>query len=67
MEAYSTMSKSTLERAFEIAREGKCGSAVEIRKQLRHERYDDRQLEGPMLLKQLAEVARKARAVGEPS
>jgi hypothetical protein len=41
------------------------GTASEIRKQLEREGYDGRQVEGPALMKQLTEEAKKARGVAK--
>lgn len=53
---------STVERAFELAREGRCRSVAEIRRQLFSERYPavDSHLAGPTLRKQLAGLMRAA-------
>ncbi|TPM12634.1 hypothetical protein FJ958_31310 [Mesorhizobium sp. B2-3-5] len=45
--------KTTLERAFELARSGKCNDLTSLRQQLKSEGYDLRQLEGRALLRQL--------------
>ena len=55
--------KTTIERAFELARSGACGRVGEIIARLEREGYDRRQINGPVLKKQLArqiEEARKA-------
>jgi len=54
--------KSTLERAFEIAKAGKCQSVADVRECLRTEGYDQRQLEGRELAKQIQELIKRARA-----
>ncbi|TPK70285.1 hypothetical protein FJ930_18340 [Mesorhizobium sp. B2-4-15] len=45
--------KTTLERAFELARSGKCNNLPSLRQLLKSEGYDLRQLEGKALLNQL--------------
>lgn len=52
--------KSTIERAFELARSGRCNNTSDIRKTLREERFDLKQLEGPTLAKQLRAAIRAA-------
>ena len=56
--------KSTLERAFELARSGEFANVTEIKQRLKEEDHDWRQLEGsPGLarqLRKLCEVARRA-------
>ena len=52
--------KTSLQRAFEIARSGKCRDVTEIEKQLRAEKYDFK-LEGPMLRRQLLALIKEAR------
>ncbi|RUU93342.1 hypothetical protein EOB59_03295 [Mesorhizobium sp. M7A.F.Ca.MR.176.00.0.0] len=54
--------KTTLERAFELARSGDCADFAQIKAKLRAERYDLAQLEGGMLRKQLNEICQQARA-----
>jgi hypothetical protein len=53
--------KSPIERAFEIARAGACRTVDEVRNLLRAEGYDQRQLEGPALSKQIMEIIKNAR------
>lgn len=45
--------KTALERAFELAGSGTLTRLTELRLRLRTEGFDDRQLEGPQLLRQL--------------
>jgi hypothetical protein len=45
-----------LERAFELAKSGRCGSVDEIRRVLHGEGYGTLQLEGPVLRKQLRDL-----------
>jgi hypothetical protein len=54
--------KTALERAFEIARAGRCRSPEDIRRQLRDEGYNQYQIAGPLLGRQLIELSRMARA-----
>ena len=59
---------SVFERAFELARSGECGSPTEVKKRLKDEGLDWRQLEGsPTLGRQLralcAEATRDARPI----
>jgi hypothetical protein len=51
-----TLRYTALERAFELARSGKCASVTEIRRQLRAEGLAQSQVEGPMLTRQLREL-----------
>jgi hypothetical protein len=53
--------KTALERAFEIARTGRWDRVEDIRRQLHQEGYNYRQVEGPLLGRQLVEAARLAR------
>lgn len=45
--------KTALERAFELARSGRCLSVRDIAHKLHAEKYGISQLEGPILKKQL--------------
>jgi len=54
--------RTALERAFEIARAGHCHSIEDIRRQLQSEGYNQYQIQGPVLGRQLSELARRARA-----
>jgi hypothetical protein len=45
--------KSALERAFELAKEGRCPNITDIRRRLQLEGYSSSQIEGPQLHKQL--------------
>lgn len=45
--------KSSLERAFELARSGKLRSVAEIRVALKQEGYNQSQIEGRTLVRQL--------------
>ncbi len=49
-----------LERAFALARSGECATVVDIRRRLAQEGYGVRQLEGPMLLRQLRQLCDEA-------
>lgn len=53
--------KTTLERAFEIARSGGFRTIADLRSQLKHEGYAVQQLDGRALSKQLLGIARKSR------
>ena len=55
-------SKSSLERAFDIARQGKVRRVRDIARQLDREGYDHRQLQGPALAAQLRALLREAHA-----
>jgi len=50
-----------LERAFELAKSGRCRSVDEIRRVLQAEGYGTLQLEGPLLRKQLRDFILKAK------
>lgn len=52
--------KTALERAFELARSGKCLTIRDIAFQLHAEKYDISHLEGPALRKQLIELIEEA-------
>ena len=52
--------KTSLERAFELARSGKCLTIRDIAFQLHAEKYDIFHLEGPALRKQLVELIEEA-------
>jgi hypothetical protein len=52
---------SALERAFQLARSGRVATIADIRKQLRHEGYDDKAVDGgPSLATQLRERIKAA-------
>jgi hypothetical protein len=53
-------SKTTLERAFELAKSGKVASVTDIRAQLKGEGYVQQQIEGPALGRQLRNLIAKA-------
>jgi hypothetical protein len=53
--------KTVLEKAFELARSGKCLNFSELLLRLRAERYDLSQIQGPELRKQLMDLIEKAR------
>src|SRR5262245_54454905 len=55
------MRPSSLERAFELARSGKCASMDEVRWRLRAEGYSTEQLIGPVLMQQLRELLQAAK------
>jgi len=52
---------TALERAFELARSGKCLSVLEIQKRLKSEHLETSHLEGPTLKKQLIRLIAEAR------
>lgn len=56
--------KSTIERAFEIAREGKAGRLEEIARQLLREGYSDvhGHLDGATIRSQLMQIVQASRA-----
>lgn len=53
--------KTALERTFELAASGEHTNFTDLRAQVRSEGYDDRQLNGPALRKQLRRIIDKAR------
>ncbi|MGT2464735.1 hypothetical protein ACVOMV_03555 [Mesorhizobium atlanticum] len=53
--------KTTLERAFELAKSGACANFAEVRANLKSEGYDIRQLEGLALRKQIKQLIKTAR------
>ena len=56
--------KTSLERAFELARSEKCINVSEIIKHLRIEQYEISQIEGPTIRKQLTQLIEASRASG---
>lgn len=52
---------TTLEKAFDLARSGKCLNFGDIVKRLKSEKYDINQLSGPALKNQLVELVKAAR------
>jgi hypothetical protein len=56
-------SKTTLERAFELAKSGKVASVTDLRAQLKGEGYAQQQIEGPELGRQLRSLIAKAISV----
>jgi len=50
-----------VERAFELARSGACNNLSSLRDRLGTEGYSVRQIDGPVLLRQLRELIRIAR------
>ena len=48
--------KTTLERAFELAKSGKCATVDEIRQKLKAENFDRHAIEGPSLLAHLRAI-----------
>ncbi len=61
------MHPSIIERAFELARTGECGSIDDIRRRLKAEQYSqvDAHLAGTSVRRQLLDLCREAR--DEPS
>lgn len=53
-------SKTSLERAFELAKTGKYANTAEIKRRLSSEGYDQNQITGSTLQKQLRELIRNA-------
>ena len=47
---------TALERAFDLARSGKCADVAQIRQQLKVEGYARDQLTGPALIRQLRDL-----------
>ena len=52
---------TALERAFELARSGRCASVADIKKQLKSEGYSITQITGRVLSKQLDALIKAAR------
>ena len=57
-------SKTTIERAFELAKSGACATIKEIRLRVKAEGYSGDQLYGPVLIRQLRELCRSAKPDG---
>jgi hypothetical protein len=53
--------KTALERAFELAKEGKCRNLFELNKRLKSEKYDAVYTEGSALKKQLLALIEAAK------
>ena len=53
--------KTALERAFELARSGKCLNLSDIIKKLKAEKFDANQIQGAALRKQLLLLIEKAK------
>lgn len=53
--------RTSVERAFELARSGKCRSVTEVRFKLREEGYDTEQIYGPLLIAQLKSIFEERR------
>lgn len=62
----TSRAQSTVERAYQLAREGPCASLDDIRRQLEQERYGsvNAHLSGPTIRRQLRQLCRD-RIVGE--
>jgi hypothetical protein len=54
--------KTTIERAFELAKSGKFRTPSEVKSALSGEGYRAEQISGPALMRQLREIIRVARA-----
>jgi hypothetical protein len=52
---------TALEKAFDLARSGKCLNLSELLLHLKRDRYDASQVEGPALRKQLIDIIEVAR------
>ena len=52
---------TALERAFQVAKSGKCSSVADLKKQLRAEGYSIAQITGRTLVKQLEVLIKMAR------
>jgi hypothetical protein len=53
--------KTALEKAFELARSGKCRTVTDIVKRFKSEGYDESQIAGPALRKQLLQLIKEPR------
>lgn len=60
MSRYIEKHITAIERAFEIARSGVPRNVDEIKKRLRDEGYDQDQIYGKLLSRQLMDIARRA-------
>jgi hypothetical protein len=58
--------RSTVERAFELARSGKYTKLEHIARQLNDEGFHSSKLEGPLLLKQLRKLMEAATVEASP-
>jgi hypothetical protein len=58
---------TALERAFEIAKSGEVAGLEELKVALAAEGHDPKQLQGPLLRKQLRAVIKKAREHSPPA
>jgi len=56
---------SAIERAFQLAKSGRCRSMRDIRMALRAEGYPDYQLEGKVLIEQLRALMQSPQTGGE--
>ncbi len=54
---------SVIERAFQLARSGRCSAVQDIRYRLKIEGYSDAQVTGMILLRQLKALMKASRAV----
>ena len=53
--------KTALEKAFELARSGKCLTVTDLLQRLKLEGYDESQIVGPALRKQLLQIIKEPR------
>jgi hypothetical protein len=53
---------TALERAFQLARSGQVATIEEIVASLKHDGYDQRQIEGPVLKRQIKALIEAARS-----
>ena len=53
--------KTTLERAFELAKSGRVTSVPDLRQQIKSEGYSPRDIDGPALCRQLRGLIARAR------
>jgi hypothetical protein len=58
---------TALERAFQLARSGRVAGLTEIATSLNREGYSVRQIEGPLLKRQLSDLIKAARKAGVDS
>jgi hypothetical protein len=56
----ATPTNSPIERAFELARSGRCGTTEEVFRALEKEGHDARRLLGPYLMRQMRAVLHEA-------
>ena len=54
-------SRTSLERAFELARSGTCANIDQVRRRLKAEGHNGREIESPSLMRQIRELCRLAK------